>query len=84
VPGYQAVGWFGLLAPPKTPHDIVARINKTVVAAMDTQEFRDHLATLGAEPMPQTPEQFADYINADVAKWTKLVRDSDVHLPGGK
>ena len=42
------------------------------------------LATLGAEPMPQTPQQFADYINADVAKWTKLVRDSDVHLPGGK
>lgn len=84
VPGYQAVGWFGLLAPPKTPHDIVEKINKTVVAAMDTPEFRDHLATLGAEPMPQTPQQFADYINADVAKWTKLVRDSDVHLPGGK
>ena len=84
VPGYQAVGWFGLLAPPKTPHDIVEKINKTIVAAMGTQEFRAHLATLGAEPTVQTPEQFADYINADVAKWTKLVRDSDVHLPGGK
>jgi tripartite-type tricarboxylate transporter receptor subunit TctC len=84
VPGYQAVGWFGLLAPPKTPHDIVEKINKTIFAAMGTQEFRAHLATLGAEPTVQTPEQFADYINADVAKWTKLVRDSDVHLPGGK
>jgi tripartite-type tricarboxylate transporter receptor subunit TctC len=84
VPGYQAVGWFGLLAPPKTPHDIVEKINKTIVAAMGTQAFRDRLATLGAEPTAQTPEQFADYINADVAKWTKLIRDSDVHLPGGK
>jgi tripartite-type tricarboxylate transporter receptor subunit TctC len=84
VPGYEAVGWFGLLAPPKTPHDIVEKINKTIVAAMGTQKFRDHLATLGAEPKPQTPEEFARYINADVAKWTKLVKDSDVHLPGGK
>ncbi|HVX77842.1 MAG TPA: tripartite tricarboxylate transporter substrate binding protein [Bradyrhizobium sp.] len=84
VPGYQAVGWFGLLAPPKTPNDIVEKINKTVVAAMGTQEFRHHLATLGAEPTPQTPEEFARYINADVAKWTKLVKDNDVQLPGGK
>jgi tripartite-type tricarboxylate transporter receptor subunit TctC len=84
VPGYQAVGWFGLLAPPKTPQDIIEKLNKTIVAAMGTPEFRDHLATLGAEPTPQTPKEFADYINADVAKWTKLVRDNDVHLPGGK
>src|ERR1700743_333284 len=84
VPAYHAVGGFGLLAPPKTPQDIIEKINKTIVAAMGTPEFRDHLATLGAEPTPQTPKEFADYINADVAKWTKLVRDNDVHLPGGK
>jgi tripartite-type tricarboxylate transporter receptor subunit TctC len=51
---------------------------------METQEFRDHLATLGAEPKPQTPEEFGRYINADVAKWSKLVKDNDVQLPGGK
>ena len=84
VPGYESVGWFGLLAPAGTPPEIVKQINQAIVAAMDTQQFRDHLATLGAEPKPQTPEQFGRYINADVAKWSKLVKDNDVQLPGGK
>jgi tripartite-type tricarboxylate transporter receptor subunit TctC len=84
VPGYESVGWFGLLAPPNTPPEVVAAINSVIVAAMQTQEFRDHLATLGAEPKPQTPEEFGRYINADVAKWSKLVKDNDVQLPGGK
>jgi tripartite-type tricarboxylate transporter receptor subunit TctC len=84
VPGYESVGWFGLLAPPNTPLAIVKAINEVIVAAMQTKEFRDHLATLGAEPKLQSPEQFGRYINADVAKWSKLVKDNDVQLPGGK
>ena len=84
VPGYESVGWFGLLAPPHTPPGIVKAINEVIVSAMATQEFRDHLATLGAEPKPQTPDEFGRYINADVAKWSKLVKDNDVQLPGGK
>jgi len=84
VPGYEAVGWFGLLAPPNTPPAIVRQINEVIVAAMQTQGFRDHLATLGAEPKPQTPEEFGRYINADVAKWSRLVKDNNVQLPGGK
>jgi tripartite-type tricarboxylate transporter receptor subunit TctC len=84
VPGYESVGWFGLLAPPQTPPAIVKQINEALVAAMQTQAFRDHLATLGAEPKPQTPEEFGRYINADVAKWSELVKDNDVQLPGGK
>jgi tripartite-type tricarboxylate transporter receptor subunit TctC len=84
VTDYESVGWFGLLAPPHTPREIVKQINEVIVAAMQTQEFRDHLATLGAEPKPQTPEEFGRYINADVAKWSKLVKDNNVQLPGGK
>jgi tripartite-type tricarboxylate transporter receptor subunit TctC len=84
VPGYESVGWFGMLAPPHTPLEIIKAINEVIVAAMQTKEFRDHLATLGAEPKPQTPEQFGRYINADVAKWSRLVKDNDVKLPGGK
>src|ERR1700680_252977 len=84
VPGYESVGWFGLLAPPNTPPEIAQRTNAAIVAAMATPGFRDHLATLGAEPKPQTPEEFGRYINADVAKWSKLVKDNDVQLPGGK
>ncbi len=84
LPGYESVGWFGLLAPAKTPPEIVTKLNEAVVAIMQTKEFRDHLATLGAEPKPQTPEEFGRYINADVAKWTKLVKDNDIKLPGAK
>ncbi len=84
VPAYESVGWFGLLAPAGTPPEIVRQINEVIVAAMDGREFRDHLATLGAEPKPQTPEEFGRYINADVAKWSKLVKDNDVQLPGGR
>src|SRR6476620_2556351 len=84
VPGYESVGWFGLLAPLHTPPEIVRQLNEVIVAAMQTQEFRDHLATLGAEPTPQTPEEFGRYINADVAKRSKRVKDNDVQLPGGK
>ena len=84
VPGYESVGWFGLLAPPNTPPGIVKALNEVIVSAMQTQEFRDHLAMLGAEPKPQTPNEFGRYINVDVAKWSKLVKDNDVQLPGGK
>jgi tripartite-type tricarboxylate transporter receptor subunit TctC len=84
VPGYESVGWFGLLAPPSTAPDIVKKLNEAIVTAMQTQDFRDHLATLGAEPRPQTPDEFGRYINADVAKWSKLVKDNDVQLPGRK
>jgi tripartite-type tricarboxylate transporter receptor subunit TctC len=84
VPGYESVGWFGLLGPPQMPPEIVRKINKAIVAAMGTKEFRDQLATLGAEPKPQAPDEFGRYINADVAKWSKLVKDNNVQLPGGK
>src|SRR5260370_5016579 len=84
VPGYESVGWFGLLAPPNTAPSVVRQINEVIVAAMGAQEVRDRLATLGAEPKPQTPEEFGRYINADVAKWSKLVKDNDVQLPGAK
>jgi tripartite-type tricarboxylate transporter receptor subunit TctC len=84
VPGYESVGWFGLLAPAKTQPEIVNKINAVIVEAMQTKEFRDHLATLGAEPRPQTPEEFGRYINADIGKWAKIVKDNNVQLPGAK
>ena len=84
APGFESVGWFGLLAPPNTPPDIVRQLNEAIVAAMATPAFRDSLANLGAEPRPQTPEEFGRYINGDVAKWSKVVKDNGVQLPGGK
>jgi len=82
LPGYSSVGWFGLLAPAHTPKDIVAKLNKAVVAIMAMPDVIEHMAKLGAEPEPQAPDEFGRYINADVAKWAALVREQNITLPG--
>lgn len=82
LPGYQSVGWFGLLAPAHTPKEIVDKLNKTVVEIMGEKDVIDRMAKLGAEPEPQTPDEFARYINDDVAKWTRLVKEEHIVIPG--
>jgi tripartite-type tricarboxylate transporter receptor subunit TctC len=82
LPGYESVGWFGLLAPAHTPKEIVDKLNKAVVAIMAEKDVIDHMAKLGAEPEPQTPDEFARYINADVAKWSALVKEQNIVIPG--
>jgi len=82
LPGYSSVGWFGLLAPAHTPKEIVDKLNKAVVAIMAMPDVVDHMAKLGAEPEPQTPEEFGRYINADVAKWAALVKEQGITIPG--
>lgn len=82
LPGYASVGWFGLLAPAQTPKDIVDKLNKAVVAIMAMPDVVEHMAKLGAEPEPQTPEGFGKYINADVAKWAALVKEQGINIPG--
>lgn len=84
LPGYESVGWFGLLAPAHTPPEIVAKLNKAVVAIMAEKSVIDRMAALGAEPEPQTPEEFARYINADIAKWDTLVTERHIVMPGAK
>jgi len=82
LPGYESVGWFGLLAPAHTPKDIVDKLNRAVVAIMGEKDVIEHMAKLGAEPEPQSPEEFGRYINADVAKWSALVKEQGITIPG--
>jgi tripartite-type tricarboxylate transporter receptor subunit TctC len=82
VPGYEAVGWFGLLAPARTPPEIIKKLNAEITAMMDTPDVRDRLASLGAEPEALTPQDFGRYINEDIAKWTRLVRENRIVMPG--
>jgi tripartite-type tricarboxylate transporter receptor subunit TctC len=82
LPGYESVGWFGLLAPAHTPPEIVSKLNKAVVGIMAEKDVINHMAVLGAEPAPQTPEEFGRYINADIAKWAKLVKEENIVIPG--
>ncbi|MBI3703049.1 MAG: tripartite tricarboxylate transporter substrate binding protein [Rhizobiales bacterium] len=82
LPGYESVGWFGLLVPAHTPKEIVDKLNKAVVAIMAEKDVIEHMAKLGAEPEPQRPEEFGRYINADVAKWSALVEEQGITIPG--
>lgn len=72
VPGYAAVGWFGLLAPAATPKPIVAKLAADVGAALDNPEVVKSMLTAGAEPADGTPEEFGRFIQDELTKWSQL------------
>ncbi|HEX2826208.1 MAG TPA: tripartite tricarboxylate transporter substrate binding protein [Burkholderiales bacterium] len=73
-PGYEAGSWFGVLAPAGTPRPIVLRLNKEVVKALAKPDLAERLASEGAEPAANTPEQFAAFIKAEIAKWGRVAK----------
>src|SRR6185369_17953050 len=74
VRGYESSTWYGLLAPKATPRAIVMKLNKEVVAIVNLPEVKSHLLAEGAEPVGNTPEQFGEFIKAEIAKWGKVIR----------
>lgn len=74
--GYEASSWFGMLAPAGTPPEIVEKLNAAIVKALQSPEVRDRLASQGAEPASLTPAEFARFIDAEIAKWAKVVKAS--------
>lgn len=73
VPGFEAVGWYGLLAAAGTPDDIVKQISDATNAAIQDPTVRDRMNTLGAAPRPGTPQDFQAFLKEDTAKWTELL-----------
>lgn len=76
VKGFEAASWFGLLAPAGTPKEIVAKIQADVVKAMKTTDLTEKMAQQGAAAVGNTPDEFAAYIKAELAKWEKVVKAS--------
>ncbi|MEK7948312.1 tripartite tricarboxylate transporter substrate binding protein [Pigmentiphaga sp. YJ18] len=73
VPGYAAVGWFGLLAPVGTPAAVVDKLNKDVNAALREPEIVKQMMEHGAEPSLTTPAEFGTFIRAELEQWTRLI-----------
>lgn len=78
--GFTAVQWYGIVGPAKMPAPIVARLNEEINKAIATPELRERLSSEALEPMPMTSAEFAAFIEAEVARWTKLVRERNIEM----
>jgi tripartite-type tricarboxylate transporter receptor subunit TctC len=78
--GFVVDSWTGILAPAKTPGEILARLQKEIAAVLGEPDIRSRYATLGIEPVGNTPAQFAEQIRADLARWEKVVRQANIRI----
>ena len=78
--GYEAVGWFGAVAPAGTPKDIINRLNTEIRSALAAPEVKERALTAGAEPHATSPEEFAAYIREETKKWGEVVRAAGIKL----
>ncbi len=80
VKDYEVVGWFGLLAPTGTPPPIIEQLSGEVAKAMSTPALRERAAQEGATPVGSTPAEFDRFVRAEIAKWTRIIRDAGIKL----
>ena len=78
VPGYEARGWNGILAPAGTPKPLIDRLNKEIVVIVQSPDFLKQLATEGAVPIGNSPSDMAAVVKADIAKWAKVIKDAGI------
>jgi tripartite-type tricarboxylate transporter receptor subunit TctC len=80
VPGYEIATWYGIWAPARTPPAIINRLQQAVAAAARNPETRARFDALGAEPVADSPEDYARFVRAEYDRWGKLVRDARIKL----
>jgi tripartite-type tricarboxylate transporter receptor subunit TctC len=81
VPGYEATGWYGVIAPARTPREIVTRLNQELVKVLARPDVRQQLTTFDLEPVGDSPEHMTSHIKAEIVKWGKVVKDAKL-TPG--
>ncbi len=78
LPGYEVNGWYGLLAPARTPASIIGQLSDQVRQAVQSPEVKDKLSALGVEAVGSSPAEFEQLIKADVVKWRKVIRQLNI------
>ena len=73
LPGFEAVGWFGTVAPAGTPPGIIARLNAALVAALEDPTVAERTRLVGVEPAPTSPDAFGRFIRAEAVKWSNVI-----------
>ena len=80
LPGFEVRSWFGFLAPAGTPKEIIAKLSTEIARILALPDFKEKLASQGANPFISTPEQFAALIKADIAKFAKIIKNANIKL----
>jgi tripartite-type tricarboxylate transporter receptor subunit TctC len=78
--GFDGVQWYGIVGPANLPPAIVKRLNEEINHLLATPELRERLSGEALEPMPMSPEQFAQYMRDDIARWTQLAKEQHIEL----
>ncbi len=78
--GFEVNSWSGILAPASTPPEVVTRLNTEIARIMRDKQTRERLHSFGAEPIDNTPSEFAAYINSEIAKWAKVVKSAGIRV----
>jgi tripartite-type tricarboxylate transporter receptor subunit TctC len=80
LPGFDIVGWYGVIGPAKMPEPIVARLHGELVKALNSPDIRERIVLDGSEPVGNSPEAFRQFMLADTAKWAKIVKESGAKM----
>ena len=80
VPGYEATIWLGLMAPAATPKPVLERISGAVNKVINAPDVKENWGKQGAMPMGMTPDEFGRFLREDVAKWSKLVKETGMKV----
>jgi tripartite-type tricarboxylate transporter receptor subunit TctC len=81
LPGFTSFAWFGLMAPPETPDDVVAKINKDVVGVLRSEDVRRKFLAQGAEPIGNTPQEMASFLDRERALWAGVIEKANLKAP---
>ncbi len=77
-PGFAADAWFGVVAPAKTPKDVIAKLSAEMVKAVRAKDVSDKLTEMGYRPIANTPEEFDQFIRAEITKWGAVIRQAGI------
>jgi tripartite-type tricarboxylate transporter receptor subunit TctC len=80
VPGYSMSTWYGVVAPARTPREIIVKLNQEILHALADPVVKERLASLGADIVASSPEQTAAIFKADLAKYTKVARAAGIRV----
>ena len=78
LPGFEVVGFFGVLAPAGTPREIVARLNSEIAKVLARPDIKERFASQALEPADKSPEQFNEYLRSEAVRWGKLIQEAGI------